>query len=56
MEIGVRSLSEDLKEGFEEILAYRKGKTALRSERIEIPEPPKELRLHKKKKILSMFV
>jgi hypothetical protein len=33
-------------------LLIGKGKIALRSERIEIPEPPKELRLHKKKKIL----
>jgi putative transcriptional regulator len=33
-------LYEELKEGFEEILAYRKKKITLRSERIEIPEPP----------------
>ena len=32
---------EDLKEGFEEIIAYRKGKITLRSEKIEIPKPPK---------------
>jgi len=31
---------EDLKEGFEEILAYRKGKITLRSEKIVVPEPP----------------
>ena len=33
---------DDLKEGFEDIQAYRKGKLTLRSERIEIPEPPQE--------------
>ena len=33
-------LYDDLKEGFEEIIAYRKGKITLRSEKIEIPEPP----------------
>jgi putative transcriptional regulator len=33
---------DDLKEGFEDIIAYRKGKLTLRSERIEIPTPPKE--------------
>ena len=28
---------EDLKEGFEDIIAYRKGKITLRSEKIVIP-------------------
>lgn len=32
---------EDLKEGFEDIIAYRKGKITLRSEKIVIPEPPR---------------
>lgn len=31
---------EDLKEGFEDVLAYRRGKITLRSEQICIPEPP----------------
>jgi putative transcriptional regulator len=31
---------EDLKEGLEEILAYKEGKITLKSEFIEIPEPP----------------
>jgi putative transcriptional regulator len=34
-------LYEDLKEGFEDIIAYRRGKITLRSEKIEIPQPPK---------------
>lgn len=33
-------LYKDLKEGFEDILAYRKGKITLRSERIVVPDPP----------------
>ena len=35
-------LYDDLKEGFEDIISYRKGKITLRSERSEIPEPPME--------------
>ena len=31
----------DLKEGLEDIVAYKQGKLTLRSEVIEIPEPPK---------------
>jgi putative transcriptional regulator len=42
---------EDLKEGFEDILAHRKGKITLRSERIEIPEPPIEYKARDIKKI-----
>lgn len=30
----------DLKTGLEEIISYRKGKLDLRSEEIELPEPP----------------
>jgi putative transcriptional regulator len=33
---------EDLKEGLEEILAYKQGKITLKSEIIEVPEPPSE--------------
>jgi uncharacterized protein (DUF1778 family) len=32
-------LFKELKQGLEEIAAYRKGKITLRSERIEIPSP-----------------
>ena len=42
---------EDLKESFEDILAHRKGKITLRSERIEIPEPPMEYKAIDIKKI-----
>jgi putative transcriptional regulator len=31
---------DDLKEGLQDILEYKKGKIHLRSESIEIPEPP----------------
>lgn len=31
---------EDLKEGLQDVIAYKKGKIHLRSEAIEIPEPP----------------
>jgi len=30
----------DLKEGLEDVLAYKKGKVTLKTEHIEIPEPP----------------
>ncbi len=33
-------LFDDLKEGLNEMIAYKKGKITLRSEIIEIPEPP----------------
>lgn len=33
---------DELKESFEDILNYRKGKITLRSEIIELPEPPLE--------------
>lgn len=33
---------KDLKKGLEEILEYKKGKIKLRSEIIEVPEPPTE--------------
>jgi Predicted transcriptional regulator len=42
---------EELEEGFEEIIAYKKGKITLRSEKIEIPEPPKAYRAKDIKKI-----
>lgn len=44
-------LYEDLKEGFEDILDYRKGKITLRSERIVIPEPPMEYKAKDIKRI-----
>ncbi len=44
-------LYEDLEEGFEDIIAYRKGKITLRSEKIKIPEPPKAYRAKDIRKI-----
>ncbi len=35
---------KDLKESLEDVVAYKKGKLKLRSELIEIPEPPEEYR------------
>ncbi|HSX12357.1 MAG TPA: helix-turn-helix domain-containing protein [Rhabdochlamydiaceae bacterium] len=35
-------LFKGLKKGLEEVLAHKEGKLTLRSEHIEIPEPPKE--------------
>lgn len=35
-------LFEGLKEGLEEMIAHRKGKITLHSERIELPDPPRE--------------
>lgn len=35
-------LFEGLKKGMEEIIAHKEGKITLKSEFIEIPEPPKE--------------
>jgi len=34
-------LYEGLKKSFDEMIAHKKGKITLRSESIEIPEPPK---------------
>ncbi|MFI5334321.1 MAG: helix-turn-helix domain-containing protein [Chlamydiales bacterium] len=42
---------EDLKDGFEEIIAHRRGKITLRTERIEIPEPPIEYKAKDIRKI-----
>ena len=33
---------DDLKEGFEDILGYQKGRKVLRTKWVEIPEPPQE--------------
>ncbi|MBS0616241.1 MAG: helix-turn-helix domain-containing protein [Verrucomicrobia bacterium] len=44
-------LFDDLKQGFEEILAYRKGKITLRTEYIDIPEPPMKYKAKDIKKI-----
>lgn len=33
-------LYKDIKKGLEEVVAYKKGKLTLKSELIEIPEPP----------------
>ncbi len=37
---GASRLFEDLKAGLEDVIAYKKGKLTLTSEKIEIPEPP----------------
>jgi putative transcriptional regulator len=42
---------DDLKSGLEEVVAYKKGKLTLRSEFIEIPEPPMEYTARDIKKI-----
>jgi len=44
-------LFEDLKKGMQGIIAHKKGKITLKSEYIEIPEPPKEYGPKKIKKI-----
>lgn len=42
---------EDLKTGLEEVIAYKKGKLDLRSELIEIPEPPAQYKAKQIKEI-----
>jgi putative transcriptional regulator len=42
---------EDLQEGLSDIIAYKKGKLTLRSELIEIPEPPIEYKAKDVKRI-----
>jgi putative transcriptional regulator len=42
---------KDLKKGLEEVIAYQKGKLDLRSEEIEIPEPPAQYKAKQIKKI-----
>src|SRR3990167_8513682 len=42
---------EKLKTGLEEVLSHKKGKITLRSETIEIPEPPAEYTAKEIKKI-----
>lgn len=42
---------EDLKESLEEVVAYKKGKLTLRSELIEIPEPPASYKARDVKRI-----
>ena len=41
----------DLKSGLEDVVAYKKGKLELRSDEIELPEPPAEYRAKDIKKI-----
>ncbi len=52
---------DDLKKSFEDILDYRKGKITLRSEMIELPEPPleytaKDIKQIRKKKNYSQAI
>jgi putative transcriptional regulator len=44
-------LFDDLKDGLNEMIAYKKGKITLRSEIIEIPEPPISYTAHHIKRI-----
>ena|ERR1700722_13088673 len=44
-------LFKELKQGFEEMIAYREGKVTLRSEHIEIPSPPTNYSSEEIKKI-----
>lgn len=46
---------EDLREGLEDIIKYRKGKLTLKSEFIEIPTPPEEYKPNDIKKIREKF-
>ncbi|HML19467.1 MAG TPA: XRE family transcriptional regulator [Candidatus Dependentiae bacterium] len=41
----------DLKTGLEEVIAYKKGKLDLRSEEIELPEPPAKYKARDIKRI-----
>ena len=42
---------EKLKEGLEDVLAHKKGRITLRSEIVEIPEPPAQYKANDIKKI-----
>ncbi|MEX0940805.1 MAG: helix-turn-helix domain-containing protein [Candidatus Babeliales bacterium] len=42
---------KDLKVGLEDVIAHKKGKLNLRSDIIEVPEPPSEYKPHQIKKI-----
>ncbi len=46
-----RTFFEGLEEGLKEIVAYKKGKLALTSKSIEVPEPPMEYNAKDIKKI-----
>lgn len=42
---------DDVKEGLEDLVAYKKGKLTLKSELIDIPKPPAEYKAQEIKKI-----
>jgi len=42
---------KDLKDGLEEVIAYKKGKITLRTEHIEIPDSPKKYNARDVKRI-----
>jgi len=55
------NIFDDLKEGLEDVLEYKKGKLTLRSEMIQLPEPPaaysaKDVKRIRKKKNYSQSV
>ena len=51
----MRKLYKDLKKGLEEIIAYKEGKATLKSEIIQIPEPPKAYPSRKIKRIRGNY-
>lgn len=48
-------LYKDLRKGLKEIIAYKEGKITLKSEIIQIPEPPKEYSAREIKKIRGNY-
>ena len=50
MEINMSKFFDDLKEGLKDVVAYKKGKLTLRSELIEIPEPPIDYKAKEREK------
>ena len=50
-----KKLFDNLKAGLEEVIAYKKGKLHLRSEEIEIPEPPIKYKAKDIKRIRERF-
>jgi putative transcriptional regulator len=48
-------LYKDLKKGLKEIIAYKEGKITLKSEIIQIPEPPKEYSAKEIKRIRGNY-
>ena len=47
----MKKFARDIKEGLEEFIAYKQGKVSLRSELVELPEPPTEYKAKDIKKL-----